>query len=159
MKNIRSMSFEELVRARAEIEAAIELHAARERRDLIAALQRVDSQRKPNDKAAPHALRGRKLPALYRNPKDRAQTSAIRDVRPTDHAALITRNSRGIEADLLPLDCPDVPIDSLCQFNSSHRLPCCWRHHRHTPGAKLVVCQGLASPRPEIPCVTSESAA
>lgn len=94
MKNIRSMSFEELVRARAEIEAAIELHAARERRDLIAALQRVDSQRKPNDKAAPHALRGRKLPALYRNPKDRSQTWAGRGNKPRWLAAALKQGKK-----------------------------------------------------------------
>ncbi|MBN9535224.1 MAG: H-NS histone family protein [Reyranella sp.] len=82
MKNIRSMSFEELVRTRAEIEAAIELHAAQERRDLIAALKQVDSQRKPNGKDVAHALKGRKLPALYRNPGDRSQTWAGRGNKP-----------------------------------------------------------------------------
>lgn len=94
MKNIRSMSFEELVKARAEIEAAIELHAAQERRDLIAALRQVDTQHKSNGKSAPHALRGRKLPALYRNPKDRTQTWAGRGNKPRWLAAALKQGKK-----------------------------------------------------------------
>lgn len=96
MKNIRSMSFEELVKTRAEIEAAIELHAAQERRDLIAALRRVDSRPGPNGKGtrAPHALKGKKLPALYRNPKNRLETWAGRGNKPRWLAAALKQGKK-----------------------------------------------------------------
>lgn len=84
MKNIRSMSFEELIRARAAVEAAIELHAARDRRELIAVLKQVDSRRpsKGRDSRPVHALKGRRLPPLYRNPKNRTETWAGRGNKP-----------------------------------------------------------------------------
>ena len=96
MKNIRSMSFEELVKTRAEIEAAIELHAAQERRDLIAALRRVDSRPAPEGKGArgPHALKGKKLPALYRNPKNRLETWAGRGNKPRWLAAALKQGKK-----------------------------------------------------------------
>ncbi len=94
MKNIRSMSFEELVKTKAEIEAAIELHSAQERRDLIAALRGVSSR--PNGKGAriSHALKGRKLPALYRNPKNRLETWAGRGNKPRWLAAALKQGKK-----------------------------------------------------------------
>ncbi|TAJ84681.1 H-NS histone family protein [Reyranella sp.] len=84
MKSIRSMSFEELVKTRAEIEAAIDLHLAQDRQNLMAALKEVGSQRSENGKQprGSHALKGRKLPPLYRNPKNRSETWAGRGNRP-----------------------------------------------------------------------------
>lgn len=85
MKSIRSMSFEELVKMRAEIETAIDLCLAQDRRNLMAALKEVGSRRseggKPQQRNG-HALKGRKLPPLYRNPKDRSETWAGRGNRP-----------------------------------------------------------------------------
>lgn len=96
MKNIRSMSFEELVKTRAEIEAAIELHAAQERRDLIAALRQVDSRSLSNGRGARgvHALKGKKLPALYRNPKKRSETWAGRGNKPRWLAAALKQGKK-----------------------------------------------------------------
>lgn len=96
MKDIQSMSFEELIRARASIEAAIELHAARERRELFAILKQVDSHREANGKEfhAAHALKGRKLPPLYRNPKNRTETWAGRGNKPRWLTAAIRQGKK-----------------------------------------------------------------
>lgn len=82
MKNIRSMSFEELVKTKAEIEAAIELHSAQERRDLIAALKGLGTKSIDKGARISIALKGRKLPPLYRNPKNRLETWAGRGLKP-----------------------------------------------------------------------------
>ena len=86
MLKVKSMPFNELVKAKARIEAELELRAAKERSSLIEAIGRLRrlSAPKPNGAAAgrPHALKGRKLPPLYRNPKNRAETWAGRGNRP-----------------------------------------------------------------------------
>ena len=71
MLKVKSMAFNELVKAKARIEAELELRAAKERSSLIEAIGRLRrlSATKPNGADRPHALKGRKLPALYRNPK------------------------------------------------------------------------------------------
>lgn len=96
MKNIESMSFEELIRARASIEAAIELHAAQERRELIAVLKQVDSRQNSNGKdlRTAHALKGRRLPPLYRNPKNRTETWAGRGNKPKWLAAALKQGKK-----------------------------------------------------------------
>lgn len=96
MKNIQSMSFEELIRARADIETAIELHAAQERRELIAALKQIDFHRRLNDEdlRPAHALKGKKLPPLYRNPKDRSETWAGRGNKPRWLAAALKQGKK-----------------------------------------------------------------
>lgn len=96
MKNIRSMSFEELVKTRAEIEAAIDLHLAQDRRNLMAALKDVGSPRSEGDKRPRngHALKGRKLPPLYRNPKNRSETWAGRGNRPRWLAAALKQGKK-----------------------------------------------------------------
>ncbi len=84
MLKVKSMAFNELVKAKARIEAELELRAAKERSSLIEAIGRLRrlSATKPNGADRPHALKGRKLPALYRNPKNRAETWAGRGNRP-----------------------------------------------------------------------------
>jgi DNA-binding protein H-NS len=86
MLKVKSMGFNELVKAKAKIEAELELRAAKERARLIEAigkLRRLSSAppgRAPADR--PHALKGKKLPPLYRNPKNRTETWAGRGNRP-----------------------------------------------------------------------------
>lgn len=94
MKNIRSMSFAELVKIKAEIDAAIELHAAQERRDVITALWGIGARPHGADGRIAHALKGRKLPALYRNPKNRLETWAGRGNKPRWLAAALKQGKK-----------------------------------------------------------------
>lgn len=83
MLKVKSMELGELIKAKATIEAEIELRAASERADLIKAIQglrKISGSRA--EKSETHALKGRKLPPLYRNPKNRAETWAGRGNRP-----------------------------------------------------------------------------
>ena len=86
MLKVKSMAFNELVKAKAKIEAELELRAAKERSSLIEAIGKLRrlSVTKSNGVGAgrPHALKGKKLPPLYRNPKNRAETWAGRGNRP-----------------------------------------------------------------------------
>jgi DNA-binding protein H-NS len=86
MLKVKSMAFNELVMAKAKIEAELELRAAKERSSLIEAIGKLRrlSATKSNGVGAgrPHALKGKKLPPLYRNPKNRAETWAGRGNRP-----------------------------------------------------------------------------
>ena len=86
MVNVKIMKFEDLVVAKAKIEAEIELRVAKERFQLIEAIRSTSSS-SPSRKTAsrndrPHALKGRKLPPRYRNPKNRKETWAGRGHRP-----------------------------------------------------------------------------
>ncbi len=73
MLKVKSMAFNELVKAKAKIEAELELRAAKERSGLIEAIGRLRrlSAAKSNGVATgrQHALKGKKLPPLYRNPR------------------------------------------------------------------------------------------
>jgi DNA-binding protein H-NS len=86
MLKVKSMAFNELVKAKAKIEAELELRAAKERSSLIEAIGRLRrlSGTKSNGTGPgrPHALKGKKLPPLYRNPKNRDETWAGRGNRP-----------------------------------------------------------------------------
>ena len=86
MLNVKSITFDKLVMARGKIDAEIELRSAKERSRLIEAIGelRIISSAKSRTRlhARPHALKGRKLPALYRNPKNRKETWAGRGNRP-----------------------------------------------------------------------------
>ena len=84
MLKVKSMAFGELIKTKARIETEIELRTASERASLLKAMSSIrelPSSRGSNG-ARPHALKGRKLPALYRNPKNRAETWAGRGNRP-----------------------------------------------------------------------------
>ena len=97
MKQIRSMSFKELVKARGEIEAAIDMHVAQERQNLTRALQQiglVQPSATARSKAKVHALKGKKLPPLYRNPDDRSETWAGRGNKPRWLAAALKRGKK-----------------------------------------------------------------
>ncbi len=86
MLQVKSMAFNELVKAKAKIEAELELRAAKERSRLIDAIGRLRkmsaTQLNGTSTGRPHALKGKKLPPLYRNPKNRAETWAGRGNRP-----------------------------------------------------------------------------
>ena len=86
MLNIKSMAFDDLVKAKARIDAEIELRAARERSRLMEAvgkLRRLAAMKSSVGRVGrAHALKGKKLPPLYRNPKNRRETWAGRGLRP-----------------------------------------------------------------------------
>ena len=85
MVNVKSMTLGKLLIAKGKIETEIELRSARERSRLIEAigeLQIASSARPAARYARPHALKGKKLPPRYRNPKNRKETWAGRGHRP-----------------------------------------------------------------------------
>ena len=86
MLNVKSMAFDKLLVAKGRIDAEIELRSAKERSRLIEAIGelRTISAAKSRTRlhARSHALKGRKLAALYRNPKNRKETWAGRGNRP-----------------------------------------------------------------------------
>ncbi len=83
MKMIKSMTFDELIKTKAEVEAAIQLHIASEHRQLLEAIGRLASvkAKEPSGRRE-HALKGTKLAPRYRNPKDRRETWAGRGHKP-----------------------------------------------------------------------------
>ena len=99
MLKVKSMAFNELVKAKAKIEAELELRAAKERSRLIDAIGRLRrlSATKSNGAGRPHALKGKKPPPLYRNPKNRAETWAGRGNRPRWLVAAL-RGGKKLEA-------------------------------------------------------------
>jgi len=86
MLKVKSMAFDELLMAKGKIETEIELRSARERSRLIKAIGELGTgaaaQSSAGRKARPHVLKGKKLPPLYRNPKNRKETWAGRGNRP-----------------------------------------------------------------------------
>ena len=86
MLKVKSMTFDKLLMAKGKIDAEIELRAARERSRLIEVLSELrtisNAKWRTPLHAQPQALKGRKLPALYRNPKNRKETWAGRGNRP-----------------------------------------------------------------------------
>ncbi len=104
MLNMKSMAFNELVKAKAKIDAEIELRAAKERSRLIeavASLRKLTAMKSTAARATrasrAHSLKGRKLPPLYRNPKNRAETWAGRGLRPRWLVAAL-RGGKKLEA-------------------------------------------------------------
>ena len=92
MANLKTMKFEDLVIAKAKIEAEIEVRVAKERFQLIEAIRstRPSSPSKKTSRSdRPHSLKGRKLPPRYRNPKNRNETWAGRGNRPRWLAAAL----------------------------------------------------------------------
>ena len=86
MLKVKSMAFDELLRAKGKIETEIELRSAKERSRLIEAIGELRTGTAAHSSSArnarPHALKGKKLPPLYRNPKNRKETWAGRGHRP-----------------------------------------------------------------------------
>jgi DNA-binding protein H-NS len=101
MLKVKSMAFNELVKAKAKIEAELELRAAKERSRLIDAIGKLRRLSAMTSNGAstgrPHALKGKKLPPLYRNPKNRAETWAGRGNRPRWLVAAL-RGGKKLEA-------------------------------------------------------------
>ena len=86
MLKVKSMAFDELLMAKGKIETEIELRSARDRSRLIEAIGKLRSVAAVKSATArharPHALKGKKLPPRYRNPKNRKETWAGRGNRP-----------------------------------------------------------------------------
>jgi len=86
MLNVKSMTFDKLVVTKGAIETEIELRSARERARLIEAIGQVRGVAAVKVATArharTHALKGRKLPPRYRNPKNGKETWAGRGHRP-----------------------------------------------------------------------------
>ena len=86
MLKVKSMAFDELLMAKGRIETEIELRSARDRSRLIEAIGELRSVAAAKSatarRARPHALKGKKLPPRYRNPKNRKETWAGRGNRP-----------------------------------------------------------------------------
>lgn len=86
MLNVKSMTFDKLLMVKGKIDAEIELRSARQRLQLIDAIGGLGrgavTKSAMADRDHPHALKGRKLPPRYRNPKNRKETWAGRGNRP-----------------------------------------------------------------------------
>jgi len=83
MLKVKSLSLGELVKAKAKLDAEIELRGAKERARLMDAIASLGSRAKQTAQSArSHALKGRKLPPLYRNPQNRSETWAGRGNKP-----------------------------------------------------------------------------
>jgi DNA-binding protein H-NS len=76
------MTLEELVIARAKIDAAIELYRAREHQALMRMLERGQASAMKRLRATAHPLTGRKIPPKYRNPADHSQVWSGRGNKP-----------------------------------------------------------------------------
>ena len=100
MVNVKSMTFDKLLVVKGKIDAEIELRSARERSRLIEAigqLRTVSAAKSAALRTRPHALKGKKLPPRYRNPKNRKETWAGRGNRPRWLVAAL-KNGRKLEA-------------------------------------------------------------
>ncbi len=89
MKNLQSMSFDDLIVLREKVESLIASMAASVKKDLQSKLDRLGSltgsltgKKRSPAQGRPHALRGRKVPPKYRNPKNRSETWAGRGMMP-----------------------------------------------------------------------------
>ena len=98
MLKIKSMAFDELVKAKAKIDAEIELRASRERSRLIEAVGKLRRVALMNSDGArtsqSHSQKGKKLAPRYRNPKNRTETWAGRGLRPRWLVAAIKRGKK-----------------------------------------------------------------
>jgi DNA-binding protein H-NS len=98
MLKIKSLSFEQLVKVKTKVDAEFELRGARDRVRLIDAIASLGSRAKGTAAVTrPHALKGKKLPPRYRNPKNRKETWAGRGHRPRWLVAAL-KGGRKLEA-------------------------------------------------------------
>lgn len=95
MTQVKSMTFEQLVNARAKLDAAIELYRARERQALMRMLKVSQVSEMKASRVSEHPLAGRRLPPKYRNPENHAQVWAGRGNKPRWLAAALRK--RGVE--------------------------------------------------------------
>ncbi|WP_202949769.1 H-NS family nucleoid-associated regulatory protein [Reyranella massiliensis] len=96
MKKIKNMTLDELIRTGASINAEIALRSAVERKLILDALAKSVPTAKAGNRASKsgHALKGRKLPPLYRNPGNRSETWAGRGHKPRWLTAALKRGKR-----------------------------------------------------------------
>lgn len=101
MKSIKSMALEELLTTKAMIEVAIQRHIAGEHRELVKSIERLATggagNRLSQERMRGHALKGKKLPPKYRNPKNHAETWAGRGNRPRWLVAAL-KNGKKLDA-------------------------------------------------------------
>ena len=104
MKEIRSMTLNDLIKTRAEIDSTIYyMMQAEQNRQLKRAMSGIEGMlsTSANRKGQPsggHPLKGRKLPVRFRNPKNRRETWAGRGHKPRWLVAALKGN-RGKLAD------------------------------------------------------------
>ena len=97
MKSPKSMAFDELIDLREKVDSLIASMAAIVKRDLQDKLDRLGSLAKKTKlplQRRPHALRGRKIPPKYRNPKNRSETWAGRGMMPLWMRALVKQGHK-----------------------------------------------------------------
>lgn len=96
MKKIKNMTLEELIRTGATINAEIALRSAVERQLILDALAKSASTTRAGNRPSMngHALKGRKLPPLYRNPGNRSETWAGRGHKPRWLTAALKRGKK-----------------------------------------------------------------
>ena len=96
LKNIKNMTLEELIRTGATINAEIALRSAVERQLILDALAKSASTTRAGNRPSMngHALKGRKLPPLYRNPGNRSETWAGRGHKPRWLTAALKRGKK-----------------------------------------------------------------
>ena len=88
MKSIKSMTFKELIKTKVEIEATIysrmQAEQGRQLKKAMSEIGTVASARAGGNYGSRgrHALKGRKLPVRFRNPKNRKETWAGRGLKP-----------------------------------------------------------------------------
>ena len=87
MKLIKSMTFDELIKTKMQIESAIHSLVEAERRQLKKAIARVEALDSANAghrkrKLRRNSQKGRKLPVRFRNPKNPTETWAGRGLTP-----------------------------------------------------------------------------
>jgi DNA-binding protein H-NS len=88
LKAIRSMTLSELIKTKVEIEAAIyfvmQAEQIRQLKKAMTGIEGVPSAgaRTKKQPQRRHALKGRKLPVLFRNPKNRKESWAGRGHKP-----------------------------------------------------------------------------
>ena len=101
MLKVKSMAFDKLLMAKGKIDAEIELRSARDRSRLIEAIGELRTVAAVKSAttlhARAHALKGKKLPPRYRNPKNRRETWAGRGNRPRWLAAAL-KDGKKLEA-------------------------------------------------------------
>jgi DNA-binding protein H-NS len=97
MKNPRTMSFEQLVSLRDTVDGLISSMAAKVKQGLQERMTWIDSLTGKAGSARTkkaHALRGRKVPPKYRNPKNRSETWAGRGAMPRWLTALVEQGHK-----------------------------------------------------------------
>ena len=104
MKQLRSMSFDELIALKEEVESLIANRAIAVKKQLEEKLSQIEGftrravgKRGPAGARRPHALKGRRLAPKYRNPKNRQETWAGRGIMPRWLKALVAKGHKPTE--------------------------------------------------------------